>query len=154
MWLFFCLFDFIGFFWFWLLFCFILANLQDTFGVWHLLVKGTRRKKAPSNKTLALAKSWNMEIWVVGTSNQLFVRGSSVETKCSKKSINKAVTGKTPFFVIGLFCTYHFVCLNIGFCYGSFIWKWCFFYLRAFNYKTVLQFFEKVFHFPENVFQS
>ena len=76
LWLFFCLFDFIGFFWFWLLFCFILANLQDTFGVWHLLVKGTRRKKAPSNKTLALAKSWNMEIWVVGTSNQLFVRGS------------------------------------------------------------------------------
>ena len=32
--------------------------------------------KAPSNKTPSLTKSTNMGIWVVGTSNQLFVRGS------------------------------------------------------------------------------
>ena len=30
--------------------------------------KCTHRKKAPSNKTLALEKSMNMDIWVVGTS--------------------------------------------------------------------------------------
>ena len=32
--------------------------------------------KAPSNKTPSLTKSTNMGIWVVGTSNQLFIRGS------------------------------------------------------------------------------
>ena len=31
--------------------------------------------KAPSNKTLALTKSKNMDIWVFGTSNQLFAKG-------------------------------------------------------------------------------
>ena len=30
-------------------------------------------------------KSKNMDIWVVGTSNQFFVRGSESETKLSKK---------------------------------------------------------------------
>ena len=28
---------------------------------------------------------------------------------------NKLVAGKTPFFVIGPFCSHHFICLNIGF---------------------------------------
>ena len=42
-----------------------------------LVVKGTHKEKAPSNKTLAL--------WVVGTSNQLFLRGSWTKTKFSKK---------------------------------------------------------------------
>ena len=32
----------------------------------------------------------NMDIWEVGTSNQLFIRGSYTETKFSK---NKVVTG-------------------------------------------------------------
>ena len=27
---------------------------------------------------------------------------------------NKVVTGKTPLFLIGLFSSHHFVCLNIG----------------------------------------
>ena len=36
-------------------------------------VKDTHREKAPSNKTPALTNSTN---WVVGTSNQLFLRGS------------------------------------------------------------------------------
>ena len=39
-------------------------------------LKDTHREKAPSNKTPALTKSTNMGIWVVGTSNQLFIRGS------------------------------------------------------------------------------
>ena len=39
-------------------------------------LKDTHRKKAPSNKTPALTNSTNMGIWVVGTSYQLFIRGS------------------------------------------------------------------------------
>ena len=42
-------------------------------------------KKASSNKISALTKSMNMDIWVVGTMNQLFIRGSYTETKFSKK---------------------------------------------------------------------
>ena len=40
-----------------------------------MFFKDTHMKKAPSNKTLALTKSMNMDIWVVGTSNQLLLRG-------------------------------------------------------------------------------
>ena len=76
-------------------------------------LKGTHREKAPSNKTLALIKSKTMYIGVVGTLNQLFIRGSYAEKKIFEK--NKVVTCKTPFFVIGLFCTHHSICLNIGF---------------------------------------
>ena len=46
--------------------------------------KDTHWEKAPSNKTPALTKSMNMDSWVVGTSNQLFRRGSYSETKFSK----------------------------------------------------------------------
>ena len=49
-----------------------------------LSLKDTHREKAPSNKTPALTKSMNTDIWVVGTSNQLFRRGSYFETKFSK----------------------------------------------------------------------
>ena len=42
----------------------------------HSGFKDTHREKTPSNKTPALTKSANMDIWVVGTSNQLFMRGS------------------------------------------------------------------------------
>ena len=38
--------------------------------------KDTHREKVPSNKTPALTKSTNMGIWVVGTWNQGFIRGS------------------------------------------------------------------------------
>ena len=46
-----------------------------------------------SNKTPALTKSMNMVIWVVGTSNQLFIRGSYTANKFSKEK--KVVTGKS-----------------------------------------------------------
>ena len=39
-------------------------------------VKDTHRGKAPSSKTPALTKSTNIGICVVGTTNQLFIRGS------------------------------------------------------------------------------
>ena len=45
-------------------------------------------------------KKHPQEIWVTGTSNQLFIRGSPAQTKMSKFTI---VTGKTPFLVIGSF---------------------------------------------------
>ena len=38
--------------------------------------KDTHREKALSNKTTAFTTSMNMDIWVVGTSHQLFIRGS------------------------------------------------------------------------------
>ena len=34
------------------------------------------REKAPTNKTPARTKSMDKDIWVVGTSNQLFIRSS------------------------------------------------------------------------------
>ena len=40
------------------------------------LFKDTYREKVPSNKTQTLTKGMNMEIWLVGTSDQLFLRGS------------------------------------------------------------------------------
>ena len=51
-----------------------------------------------------------MEIWVAGTSNQLFIQGFKTEIN----SKNRVVTGKTPFFAINPFCTPNYFCLNIG----------------------------------------
>ena len=53
-----------------------------------------------------------MEILVVGTLNLVFIRGSYFELNFQK---NKGISGKTPFFVKGQFCTLHFICLNISF---------------------------------------
>ena len=69
-----------------------------------IFVKDTHREKAPSNKTPTLWKSMNMDIlggWYIK---------STLNTRIVKTNI---VTGKTPFFVIGLFCTPHSICLNI-----------------------------------------
>ena len=55
-----------------------------------------------------------MEIWVVCTSNQLFIAGSLM-VKLSFQE-NKVVGVKAPFFVIVAFSIIvHSVCLNIGF---------------------------------------
>ena len=72
-------------------------------GYSRISFKDTQREKAPSNKTPAFSKSINMDIRVVGTSNQFFITGSYTE--------NKLDTGKTPFFVIGPCCTPHTICL-------------------------------------------
>ena len=42
----------------------------------NLSLKDTHKEKPPSNKTLALTKSTNMDIWFVDTSNQPSIRGS------------------------------------------------------------------------------
>ena len=39
-------------------------------------VKNTHREKTLPSKTPALAKHTNKDIWVVGTTKQLFIRGS------------------------------------------------------------------------------
>ena len=57
--------------------------------------KDTHREKAPSNEAQALMKSMSMDIWVVGTLNLAFVRGSYNEIKFKKKR----TLGKTPFFL-------------------------------------------------------
>ena len=44
-------------------------------------IKDADREKVHSNKTKAFLESMNMDIWVDGTSNQLFVRGSRTKTK-------------------------------------------------------------------------
>ena len=47
--------------------------------------KDTHSEKSPSSKILALTKSMNMNIWVVGKLKQLFIRGSLTEIKFSTK---------------------------------------------------------------------
>ena len=72
-------------------------------------------KKTPSNKTPMLSKSMNMDISVVSTLIQLFIRGSYLKLKQNFRK-KKVVTGKILFFVIGdPFCSPHFICLSIGF---------------------------------------
>ena len=41
----------------------------------YCILKDPHREKAPSNNNTALTKSINLGIWVVGTTNQLFIRG-------------------------------------------------------------------------------
>ena len=74
-------------------------------------LKDTHRGKVPPNKTPALRKSTNMGVGAVGALSY------SKEVLKLKQNFqkNKVVTGKTPFSVIGPFCSYHSICLNIGF---------------------------------------
>ena len=51
--------------------------------LWNL--KDTHREKAPSDETQALTKSMSIGIWVVGTLNLVFIRGSYNKIKFSKK---------------------------------------------------------------------
>ena len=80
-----------------------------------------------------------MGIWVAGTSKQNFQK-------------NKVVPGKTPFFVIGPFCTTILFLLTLvsheAVLYGNDAFS------IFFNLKTALQFFEIGFRFPKNLFQS
>ena len=48
-------------------------------------LKDTHRENTLTNKTLALSKSMNMDIWVIGTLNQLFIGGSYIKIKFPKK---------------------------------------------------------------------
>ena len=59
-------------------------------------------KKHPKIKLQLLTKNTNIDIWVVGTSNYLFLNGSKTRTNF-------------PNFVIGPFCSRHSNCLNVSF---------------------------------------
>ena len=63
------------------------------------------------------------------------------------------VTGKTPFFVIDLFCTPHSICFSIGLWQGSFIWKYYGFNLSTFNLKLYSSFLKRVFVFQKVCFK-
>ena len=54
----------------------------------------------------------DMYIWEIGMLNQLFIRDSYSQFKFPK---NEVISGKSPFLVIGPFCTPHSICQNIGF---------------------------------------
>ena len=43
---------------------------------WIILSKNTHSEKSPSNETTTLSKSTNIDIWLVGTSDRIFIRGS------------------------------------------------------------------------------
>ena len=81
------------------------------------IFKDTHRENASSNKTRALTKSMYMDIWVVGTLSQLFIRVLILKLSFLKSTI---VSGKTPLFEIGPFYTPHSTGLNIGFWHNSF----------------------------------
>ena len=72
----------------------------------------------------------NIDIWVVGTTNEIFAKGSETEARFLK---NELITGKMSFFVIGSFCTPHSNCVGMNFWQGSFVWKCCVFNLSSFN---------------------
>ena len=44
-------------------------------------IKDTQKEKTPPKKTQALTKNMNIDIWIVGTLSQLFIRGSYIQVK-------------------------------------------------------------------------
>ena len=69
-------------------------------------------KKHPEIKLQRLRK---IRIWTFGL---LVHKINSIKEVLKLKKIfqqNKVVTGKTPLFVIGPFCSRHSICLKIGF---------------------------------------
>ena len=87
-------------------------------------------KKHPKIKLLRLQK---IRIWTLGSFvHQINSFYELLKLKQLFKK-NKVVTGKSPLFVIGPFCSRHSICLNICFWQSSFEWKWCVFNLSGFN---------------------
>ena len=88
------------------------------------------RKKHRQMKLQCLQK---VKIWVFGLLVQQINSLWEVLKLKHNFQKNKVVTGKTPFFLVGPFCSDHFSCLNIGFWYDSFVWKWCVLNLSTFK---------------------
>ena len=86
-----------------------LDKTKKLFNELDFYLKDTHKESTPSNKTQAHTKSMNMGIWKVVTLCQLLITDSYIEIKFKKK---KVVNDKSPFFVIGLFCTPCCICLN------------------------------------------
>ena len=96
--------------------------------LWELRV--LTGKKHPKIKLQPLQK---IQIWTFGSLVHQINSFSEVLKLEKMFQKNEVVTGKTPLFVIGPFCSYHSIFLNIGFWQSSFEWKWCAFNLSGFN---------------------
>ena len=101
-------------------------------------------KKHPQ---IRLQHLWKVWIWTFGLLVHQISSFKEVIKLKQNFHINKVVTGKTPFFAIGLFCTHHSICLYSGFWYGRFVWKWCVFNLMYFQLKNGTPVFWKMFSF-------
>ena len=67
------------------------------------------------HRQIKLQRLQKIEIWAFGS---LVHQINSLKEVLKLKQIfekDEVVTGTTPFFVIGPFCTNHSICLNIGF---------------------------------------
>ena len=86
-----------------------------------------------NHRAIKLQRLRKVRIWAFGSLVHQIKSWQDVFKLTQNLQKNKAVTGRTPFFLISPFCSHHFICLNIGFWYGSYVWKWCVFNLSAFN---------------------
>ena len=75
-----------------------------------LVIKGYLGENAPSNKNEARTKSMIMDIWVVGSLYALYIREHYTLIICFFKK-NEVVSAKTPFLMLGTFCTPYSICL-------------------------------------------
>ena len=102
-----------------------LVNNVRTKEWWNFVFKDTHREN-----TISAYK-----IYGYGHLGSWYIKSNQQEVLKLKQNFQKTkvVTGKIPFFLIGPFCTHHCICLNIGFLYDSFVWKWCLFILSAFS---------------------
>lgn len=74
-----------------------MQSIYDIVSLQNIL-RDTHKDNTTSKKTEALKKSMYMYIQVIGTLNQLFIRGSY--THIIKKKKNEVVSDKNPFFAI------------------------------------------------------
>ena len=92
--------------------CLLTYHLSDIHVVELIQLKETHREKVPPNETPELTK---VQIWAFGLLVQQINSLEEVLKLKQNFQKNKEVTGKTPFSLIGPFCSHHFICLNIGF---------------------------------------
>ena len=69
-------------------------------------IKDTHREKKPLKK---------VQTWAFGLLVQQISSLQKVLKLKKNFQKNKVVTGKSPLFVVGPFCSHHFICLNISF---------------------------------------
>ena len=105
--------------------------------VFYAVVKDTEKKH------LQMKLQRLRKVWICTFGLLIHLINSFEESVTLKQNFqkNKVATGKTPAFVIGPFCTSHFICLSIGFWQSSFVLKYCAFNLNTLNWKTVFEFF-------------
>ena len=75
------------------------------------------------HRQMKLQRLQKVQIWAFGLLIQQIDSLQEVLKLKQNFQKNKVVTGKPPFFLIGPFCSHHFICLNTGFRYNSFVRK-------------------------------